>query len=176
MALTEKQRRLILDRDDHTSQLTQYSEEKGWHRSQGYCGDGENCTHLHVHHVEPSGIGMSEGKNRKDIDTASNLITVFECEHTGRCPERKLPGGAKYVEIGSEEQLVIHPDTTLAYQNYRGIRKPTSFDVMAEIRAEARANGEVYWEDSWDTILTDTADERTRCKAAEGWIFYTISD
>ena len=177
MSITEKQRRLILDRANHQSELLHYSEELGWHRSKGYCGEGENCEHLHVHHIEPVRIGKLKGKNRKEIDQSSNLIVLFECEHTGRCPERKLPNREKYVEPGIDEQPVMHEDTTVAYQNYEGkYRKPTSFDRMNDIRAELVEEGEVYWTDDWDGMMIDIAEEATKCKAAEGWKFYTIED
>ena len=174
--ITEKQRRLLLERANHQSEMLHYSEELGWHRSKGYCGDGKDCTNLHVHHIEPVRIGKNNRLNRKEIDCSGNVVVLFECEHNGRCKDRKLPNNAKYVEPGNIEQPVIHEDTTVAYQTYNGIQKPTSFDIMNEIRAEMVNEGEVYWEDSYDKMFVDIAEEVTKCKAAEGWRYYTIED
>lgn len=81
-ALTKKQREAILERDNHTSQMRHYSEEEGWHTG-GYCEDGgEGCSHLAVHHIKPQREGGS--------DEPENLITLFECEHVGRCPSGKI--------------------------------------------------------------------------------------
>lgn len=82
--LTKAQRDWILRRDNYTSQLRIYTEEEGWEQSQGLCGEGREigCRRLNVHHIVPSGI---EGGNRP-----TNLITVFECEHTGTCRDGKI--------------------------------------------------------------------------------------
>lgn len=81
-ALTKRQREAILERDEHTSQMRHYSEEKGWHTG-GYCIDGgENCTDLHIHHIVPQREGGS--------DEPENLITLFACEHVGVCKQQKI--------------------------------------------------------------------------------------
>lgn len=85
MALTAKQRKAILERDDNTSQMRHYSEEKGWHKG-GYCEDeGEGCTDLHVHHIKPQRSGGN--------DEPENLITLFACEHVGVCKQEKIKKG-----------------------------------------------------------------------------------
>jgi hypothetical protein len=83
--LSKKQRDSIVERDEGKSQMRHYSEEEGWHTG-GYCKDPENpCPHLHVHHIEPHGAGGS--------DDPTNLITVSECEHNGRCPSGRIKKG-----------------------------------------------------------------------------------
>ena len=91
MALTEKQRKAILERDDHTSQLLHYSEEEGFHRG-GYCGDEtwKTCSNLHVHHIRPQGVDKDAGLSREDRDDPRNLITLFKCEHVGICDDHKM--------------------------------------------------------------------------------------
>ena len=89
--LTPKQRRAILERDNHTPQLRHYSEEKGWHKG-GLCSDGEQgkCDHLHVHHIKPQGVMKDANASRDDINDPYNLITTGACEHTGVCPSKKI--------------------------------------------------------------------------------------
>lgn len=83
--IPKKLRKKILERDNHTSQMRHYDEEKGWHTG-GYCDDGgEGCENLHVHHITPQRMG---GKDEPD-----NLITVFSCEHNGVCPDEKIKDG-----------------------------------------------------------------------------------
>ena len=180
MALTEKQRGLILTRDGFKSQLLHYNEEKGWHR-EGYCGISEGCPHLHVHHIQPTRVLRAEGKGRHQIDVPSNLLTLHQCEHTGICPSRKLGHNEKYVSPDLDHP-VIHEDIQWATENYEGknqfdgVKGRTSFDVVMELRGEALKEGEEYWDGSWDIMMRGIADERTRCKAAEGWRFKTIRD
>lgn len=170
MAITEKQRHLILDRDDHTSQLLHYNEEKGWHRG-GYCGEG--CDSLHVHHIEPVRIGRLRGKTREEIDDPRNLITTFKCEHVGICDKRRIGRNEKYVSP-SLETPVIHEDVQYATMNYKGKSKYTSFDVMIELRGEAIQEGSSYWNRDWDSMMRGIAEERTQCAACRGWKFYSI--
>jgi len=80
---SKKQREAIFERDDFTSQMRGYSEEKGWHIKEGYCADGgETCEWDHVHHEIPRGFG---GTN-----TPENLITVHSCLHVGKCPGGRI--------------------------------------------------------------------------------------
>lgn len=81
LALTQKQRQAILERDNHQSQMRHYSEEEGWHTG-GYCDEPQSCEHLQVHHIVPQSEGGSDEPN--------NLITLSECEHNGRCPSGKI--------------------------------------------------------------------------------------
>lgn len=80
--ITRKQRLSILERDNHTSQMRHYSEERGWYKNSNCPYDGKKCNSLHVHHIKPVRTG---GK-----DTPENLITVFSCEHVARCPEGRI--------------------------------------------------------------------------------------
>jgi len=84
--ITKKQRQYILDRDDHHTQMRTYSEEKGWTTEVAHCATlGEGCETLHVHHLIPSRAG---GDTLPD-----NLLTIAECQHTGRCQAGKIRHG-----------------------------------------------------------------------------------
>jgi len=83
--LTKGQRLAILRRDNYMSQMRHYSEEKGWYKNYACPYDGKKCDHLHVHHIVPKHIGGE--------DVPDNLITLYECEHTGRCPGRRIING-----------------------------------------------------------------------------------
>jgi hypothetical protein len=80
--LTKQERLSILQRDDFHSQLRNYSEEKGFHTNENCPYDNRPCPHLEVHHVLPVGAG---GKNEPE-----NLITLFSCQHVGRCPSNRI--------------------------------------------------------------------------------------
>lgn len=81
LALTKRQREAILERDDNQGQMRHYNERDGWHTG-GYCDDPSSCTHLNVHHISTQRNGGN--------DDPKNLITIYECEHNGRCPEGKV--------------------------------------------------------------------------------------
>jgi len=83
--LTKRQREAILDRDDHTSQMRTYSEEKGWHLA-SYCDNPEDCNDLQVHHIKP----RRKCKTQEEADNPRNLITLFSCLHTGICKKRRI--------------------------------------------------------------------------------------
>lgn len=88
MALSKAQREAILQRDNYQSQMRHYSEELGWHTG-GYCENGgEGCQHLQVHHIRPQ--STFDDPNDPEMDNPLNLITLYECEHNGRCPEGKI--------------------------------------------------------------------------------------
>jgi len=82
LPLTKNQREAILERDDYHSQMRHYSEGRGWYKNDVCPYDGEPCPHLHVHHIQPQ---RAHGGN-----DPTNLITIFECEHTGRCPSNRI--------------------------------------------------------------------------------------
>lgn len=171
MSLSERERRAILNRDGHKSRMLHYSEERGWHTG-GYCGDG--CDKLEVHHICPDRVGKSEGKKPEQINSASNLVTLYKCEHAGVCPERKVELRGKFV-TPTIDTPVIHEDTLWAFQNYEGktqfngVKGLTSFDIMIQLRDQSVDEGEVYWNDDWDDMLREIAETTTRCAAAAGW-------
>lgn len=81
--LTKGERDSIVERDEHTGQMRGYDEERGWHKKDGYCPDkGATCQWFEVHHVKPRGAG---GTNDPE-----NLITLFACHHTGKCPGGRI--------------------------------------------------------------------------------------
>jgi hypothetical protein len=88
--LTKGQRQAILERDDYTSQMRHYSEEKGFYNNEACPYDGQPCDHLSVHHVLPVREGARRGMKPEDVNDPSNLITIFSCEHTGVCPSRRI--------------------------------------------------------------------------------------
>jgi len=182
VTLTKRQRLAILDRDDHQSQLLHYSEERGWYKG-GYCENGGvGCTHLHVHHVIPAGIGKKLGWDREQRDHPRNVITLYQCEHVGICPSRKMldlgSGNNKYlpewVRNDDFEPYVFHPDITYATRNYNGTS--LSFDMCFELRKEAMREGRKYWQPEFDLQLLETARERTRLAQSRGWHFLLIGE
>lgn len=173
--ITKNQRKAILERDNHTSQMRHYSEEKGWHTG-GYCEEG--CDNLHVHHISPRRIESDKGKTREQVNDPRNLITLYQCEHVGICRDRKMEDREKYVpewiRDDNFEPMVEHPDVTYATRTYDG--SPRSFQHMIELRNEAIALGKKYWQDEHDVELRETAEERTACTACAGWHFPEVGE
>lgn len=170
MALTERQRREIIQRDGGTSIIQHYSEERGWF-TEGYCGAmSEHCTDLHVHHINPQRNGGG--------DVPENLATVFACEHIGVCKQRCLPDNvslstpARNKYVNPERAFVIHPDITDAFMGYDGSKD--YFKTVFKTRDELLAKGEVYWNTDHDRQLLDTARENTMDAGliGSGWIFH----
>jgi len=81
-AFTKAQRDWIIERDEGTSQMRHYSEEKGFYNHKACPHDGEPCGHLEIHHILPRRVGGGA--------SADNLLTVFKCEHTGVCPSKRI--------------------------------------------------------------------------------------
>lgn len=80
--LTKAQREAILQRDEHTSQMRHYSEDRGFYNNKACPYDNNLCTSLQVHHIQPR---RAHGGNEPE-----NLITIFECEHVGRCKDNRI--------------------------------------------------------------------------------------
>jgi len=153
MALTHRQRKAILERDDYQSQMRHYSEEKGWHTS----GDDKN---LQVHHVTPQGWAKRVLNWPDDkIDSPRNLITVSEREHVGRRYDGTLTG---------DKDFVIHPDTRQAFREHRKGNKG-AFKDMVEGRKAKVDQGDKYWNTDHDVEMKQTAIERTDNAAIRGW-------
>ncbi|WP_438980239.1 HNH endonuclease [Polynucleobacter sp.] len=170
MALTERQRREIIERDGGTSILQHYSEAKGWYTG-GYCGPmSEHCTDLHVHHIDTQRNGGG--------DVPDNLATLFACEHVGVCKQRAIPDNlalstaarGKYVD--PEKAFVVHPDITQAFMGYNG--KDDYFKTVFEERNEKLLRGEVYWNTDHDKQLSETARDNSIDAGliALGWMFH----
>ena len=153
IALTRRQKQWILTRDNNTSQMRHYSEEKGWHcKDPTTCEgcDGKGCPR-HVHHINPQGNG---GSNRPN-----NLITLFSCEHIGR------KGNGDTVD--PEKEFVVHPDNIRALKEYRAGNKDAYNELMDE-RSEKTKRGEPYWSTDHDIEMAQTAEERTNNEVAKG--------
>lgn len=136
-ALSAKQRKWILERDDHQCQFPVYDEERGWHA----CGSRDR---LQVHHINPQRWGKAEGKTEEELDRPENLLTLCYYHH----------------------QIFIHPDMETARKDYGrqktlGIDKPDSFRWTFKKRDEAIKRGEHYWNDDWDEAMKEIAKERT---------------
>lgn len=171
MALTEKQRNSIIERDWGTSQLLHYNEREGWYKG-GYCQErGGDCTDLHVHHIDPQRNGGGDEPN--------NLITLYACEHVGVCkqarliPELAIPvldrRPNKYVD--PDKAFVVHPDITEAFMGYDGTGD--YFKKVFADRDERVRNGEYYWNTDHDEQFRETARVRTMDAdmIAGGWTF-----
>lgn len=172
MALTEKQRHSIIERDWGTSQLLHYNEKEGWYKG-GYCAErGGDCTDLHAHHIDPQRNGGG--------DTELNIILLYACEHVGICKQARLISELaipvadrkpnKYVD--PEKAFVVHPDITEAFMNYNGTEDP--FKAVFAARQAALDRGEVYWNTDHDEQFRQTARERSMDAEiiAAGWTFH----
>lgn len=158
LALTQKQRLAILERDNHQSQIRHYSEEKGWH-TEPKCEDCRGVCRLEVHHIIPQLWAIAKlHLNWDEIDTPENVITTNSCEHVGRI--------ARGVYANPDKSFVIHPDTLTAYKNYNG---NGSFEKMLEDRQVKIKEGEIYWSDDHDIEMKQTAEERTVLAQGKGW-------
>ena len=163
--LSKSQREAILKRDDYQSQMRHYTEEKGWHTG-GYCEDGgEGCTNLEVHHIKP----RRTCETQEEADNARNLITLYSCEHTGVCKDRKMKeGGGKYTD--SQHHTTINSDMRDARKNYKG-RGGNTFAETFRRRNEMleRDKNIKYWDHDHDIEMRETAEERTVINAIKGW-------
>lgn len=159
MAFTERERNAILERDDHTSQLRNYSERSGFKAHDGCIFDGRPCKNLQVHHIDTQRNGGG--------DTPDNGITLYECQHNGRCPENRIHG-ERYLDPRID--FIVHPDMVKTFKDYaNGDSK--AFQKMFETRLEAVANGEYYHNPDHDAEMFETAKERTLNALANGWVW-----
>lgn len=154
--ITDSQRKKILERDEHTSQMRHYSEKGGFQKGCGDCPlKGTTGKKLQVHHINPNGNG---GTN-----DPQNLITVFECEHTGKMCNGKLADPKK--------KFIIHEDMLQGFSEYRAGDKSAIRKVM-ERRQPLKEHGEIYWNTDHDEEMAQTAKERTDNAVASGWKFW----
>jgi hypothetical protein len=151
LALTSKQRREIIERDDGQSQMRHYSEEQGWHTLPPCEPDG--CK-LQVHHIQLQRDGGQ--------DVPDNLITLAQCEHTGKRCDGTM--------VDPTQDFVVHPDVIDAVNAYRGGVK-NAFELMAQARNEVLGQGEIYHNPDHDAEMAETALERTLNAVAAGWRF-----
>lgn len=162
MALTRRQRKSIIERDNGTSIMQHYSEEEGWHNG-GYCEEWQECTNLQVHHLVPQRMlyDMIPKPTREQVDDPLNLGTLFSCEHIGCCPDGKpIP----------ENAFVLHPDNEIARQLYATLGNE-AYDQMMAHRDELLAQGEPYWNPDHDAEMLQTAAENTILAESQGWSF-----
>lgn len=155
MSLTEKQRQAIIIRDEETSQMRHYSEQKGFFKKKKEdclnC-DGQGCG-LQVHHIDPRRNGGGDEPN--------NLITLFQCEHNGK----KKKGFAD-----PKTEFVVHEDMIDVFKKYRNGDKK-AFQKMSEERTAKLQSGIIYWNPDHDEEMLETAQERTKKATLLGWIF-----
>lgn len=156
--LTPSERQSIIERDNSTSQMRHYSEERGFYkRTREDCKictiTGKECG-LQVHHINPRGNGGGNNPN--------NLITLFTCEHVGKRADGSL--------VDYHEEFVVHPDTIDATIDYRAGNKK-AYANMAKRRDDIYKSGEPYWNTDHDAEMTETAHENTLIAAAHGWIY-----
>ncbi len=153
--LTDKQRQAILQRDNHTSQMRHYSEEKGFTTGcQNNCPVEEIKRKLHVHHVNPHGNGGS--------NDATNLLTIYECEHVGKKCDGSL--------VDTTKSFVIHPDMVEGLKKYRAGNKNAIMEVMIK-RQPIKESGGIYWNTDHDQEMQETAIQRTQNAVSRGWIY-----
>ena len=165
--LSKAQRDAIVARDDGQSQMRHYTEEKGWYTG-GYCEDGgEGCNDLQVHHIKP----RRTCETQEEADNPRNLITLYACEHNGKCKDRKIKrGDGKYTN--EQHHTTVHSDMRDAIKNYKGNKRDdNSFQQTFKRRNEMIAKNKdvVYYDPDHDTEMTETAEERTVVGAIKGW-------
>lgn len=148
-ALNKKQRQAILDRDNNTSQMRHYDERKGWVKGKP-CATSE-CA-LQVHHIETQRNGGE--------DDPSNLITILECEHNGRCRTGEI--------LDPEKTFIVHPDMPEVFQEYRKGNKNAFAQMFAKRNAKKEAN-EAYWNTEHDSEMAETASDNTKSAITKGW-------
>ena len=159
MAFTEAERKAILKRDNFTSQLRHYSEQGGFKPHKGCIYDGKPCTLLQVHHIDTQRNGGG--------DTPDNAITLYECEHNGRCTQNRIHG-EHYVNL--QTTFVVHPDMIRTFREYaKG--NLNAFQEMAERRGDLIAQGILYHNTDHDDEMFQTAKERTETALANGWVW-----
>lgn len=159
MAFTEAERKAILKRDNFTSQLRHYTEEGGFKPPKGCIYDGKPCTLLQVHHIDTQRNGGG--------DTPDNAITLYQCEHVGKCNQGRIHG-EKYVD--PQKQFVVHEDMIRAFKEYAA-GNTLAFQEMAERRNDLVAQGYLYHNTDHDAEMFQTAKERTLNALANGWIW-----
>lgn len=147
------ERLAILKRDEHQSQMQHYNEEQGWHNN-GYCGDVDinPCTHLQVHHIQPRRTG--------GLDEPTNLITLYQCEHVGVCPDKRIEGGLRGGKYAPDNMFVVHRDIRDATMEYKG--DVNMYNQVFEARNEQLKQGNIYWNTTHDVEMKQTAVERSQ--------------
>lgn len=149
------QKKKILERDNYESQLQHYDEKTGFTKGCKDCPYKDKSKRkLNVHHINPNGNGGS--------NDATNLITVYECEHTGKMCDGKL--------VDPKKKFVIHPDMLRGFFEYRKGNKNAIQEVM-DRRRPLKENGEIYWSTDHDAELKQTAIERTLNAVNLGWMY-----
>jgi hypothetical protein len=90
--LSKKDRERILARDGYTSALQSYSEARGFYSTgeNGCPYDGQPCSSLQVHHIKPVRWTLFHGWTEKETNSEDNVITLFECQHVGRCKDQRI--------------------------------------------------------------------------------------
>lgn len=119
-------------------------------RDDGECQFPEKHEHkggLQVHHIIPQRYAKEVGI--EDPDYPENGITLCEEAHTGK-------NG-------------IHPDISRAKKSY-GKNKNAYNEVFQE-RQEKLKNRQVYWNTTWDRLMSVIAVRNTQKKKKEGWQF-----
>lgn len=159
MAFTERERNAILERDNHTSQLRHYSESTGFAPHNGCIYDGNPCPYLQVHHIDTQRNGGG--------DTPDNAITLYECEHNGRCQGNRIHG-ERYVN--PQTTFVVHPDMIRTFKEYSA-GNLNAFQEMAERRNDLIMQGYLYHNTDHDAEMFETAEERTLNALANGWVW-----
>ena len=149
--LKDWERKKILERDNYTSQMRHYSEEKGWHTGCDNCPCPEH-QFVEVHHVNPNGNGGS--------NDPPNLLTIFRCEHTGKRCDGSL--------VDPSEDFVVHPDMVEGFKNYRKGNTNAIAEVM-QARKPLKEKGDIYWDTTHDAEMKQTAEERTLNAVNNGW-------
>jgi hypothetical protein len=134
--------------------MRHYSEDCGFYSGCRECPIKEPKPKLHVHHVNPHGNGGS--------NDATNLLTIFECEHTGRMCDGSLADVTK--------KFVVHPDMVTGLRNYRKGNKNAIVEVMVK-RKPLKEAGLIYWNTEHDEEMQQTAIERTQNAVARGWLY-----
>ncbi len=143
MALTEKQRQAIYERDNHECQFPACPLRANGNSAKVACTPKK----LNAHHVLPQRYSELFGINP---DFAENAITICEGVH-----------------IRSEQG--IHPDMARALREYR--TNPDAVKQVFEQREHILEERQPYWNTEWDRPMSAIAIKRTQEAKKEGWEF-----
>jgi hypothetical protein len=80
----------------------------------------------------------------------------------------RQPKPGKFVD--PEKAFIVHPDMVDFFTSY-GERGMT-FEDVKKMRDWLTSNNEPYWNTDHDAEMLETAEERTRIAAAQGWKFH----
>ena len=119
-----------------------WDEDEGEYR---YC---KSLVKINIHHIKPRGYCIKVLEINPNVPTNGIPICVFH--HI--IGNQSLP-------MTREFQEVLHLDSAYAQKNYKGSKRPTTFDRVNDQRRRLSDAGCIYWWDRWDQYLAELAED-----------------